>query len=100
MNIIGKDILHSFWENKADTKNSLIAWIQNIENANFKHIFDLKQTFRYADAVCECIAFNIRGNHYRLITRINYETQTVLVLYVLTHQEYDKQDWKKKDCGC
>ena len=100
MNIIGKDLLINFWEEKGETENSLKTWIKIIETSNFKHIFGLKQTFRYADAVYNCVAFNIRGNHYRLITRINYETQTILVLYVLTHQEYDKQNWKDKDCRC
>ncbi|CAN5578119.1 type II toxin-antitoxin system HigB family toxin [soil metagenome] len=90
MNIIGKPILIQFWNENRETENSLKAWIQIVENGTFKHIFDLKQSFRYADAIGNCTAFNIKGNHYRLITQINYETRAVLVLYVLTHGEYDK----------
>lgn len=36
--------------------------------------------------------FNIAGNKYRLITRINYEKQRVFVLHLLTHTEYDHGD--------
>jgi len=40
------------------------------------------------------IIFNIVGNKYQLIARVNYRTQRVFVLYVLTHGQYDKGDWK------
>jgi mRNA interferase HigB len=39
--------------------------------------------------------FNIAGNKYRLIARVNYQTQRVFVLYILTHAEYDQRDWKQ-----
>jgi len=38
--------------------------------------------------------FNIGGNKYRLIARIDYRGQQVFILYILTHKEYDKGDWK------
>jgi mRNA-degrading endonuclease HigB of HigAB toxin-antitoxin module len=39
--------------------------------------------------------FNIGGNDFRLITELFYNDRTVLVRHVLTHAEYDKEDWKK-----
>ena len=39
--------------------------------------------------------FNIGGNKYRLITRIEYERQEVYIRNVLTHAEYDREDWKR-----
>ncbi|PIG93102.1 type II toxin-antitoxin system HigB family toxin [Gloeocapsopsis sp. IPPAS B-1203] len=41
------------------------------------------------------IVFNIGGNKYRLITFIDYTYQKVFIRYILTHSEYDKDDWKK-----
>ena len=38
--------------------------------------------------------FNIAGNTYWLIARINYRTQRVYILHILTHQDYDKGNWK------
>jgi len=38
--------------------------------------------------------FNIRGNHYRLITLIYYPGQTILIRTVLTHRDYGKGMWK------
>ncbi len=39
--------------------------------------------------------FNIAGNKYRLVARINYDYQLVNVRAVLTHQEYDNESWKE-----
>jgi len=38
---------------------------------------------------------NIHGNDYRLIARVNYKTKRVFILYILTHAEYTKGDWKR-----
>ena len=39
-------------------------------------------------------AFNIAGNKYRLVVSLRYEWQTVFVMHVFTHQEYDA--WNKR----
>ncbi len=36
----------------------------------------------------------ISGNNYRLITLIDYKYQKVFVRAVLTHAEYDTDNWK------
>ncbi|MEG3979486.1 type II toxin-antitoxin system HigB family toxin [Microcoleus sp. T3B2] len=38
--------------------------------------------------------FNIKGNNYRLIVSIDYESQLIYIKYILTHAEYDKEKWK------
>ncbi|WP_322745241.1 type II toxin-antitoxin system HigB family toxin [Nostoc sp. LEGE 12447] len=43
-----------------------------------------------AEAVGNFTVFNIKGNNYRLIADIVYETQRIYIKYVLTHAEYDK----------
>jgi mRNA interferase HigB len=39
--------------------------------------------------------FDVGGNKYRLIARVNFEQKLVFVLHVLTHPEYDKGGWNK-----
>ena len=36
------------------------------------------------------IVFNIKGNNYRLIVRINYNYQMIWIRFIGTHAEYDK----------
>jgi mRNA interferase HigB len=40
--------------------------------------------------------FNIRHNRYRLIVRMQFETQRVYIKEFLTHAEYDNGAWKNK----
>ena len=55
---------------------------------------DIRNTWRDTDAVGEYTVFNIKGNKYRLITKINYKSQVVFIKRVLTQAEYDKEQWK------
>jgi mRNA interferase HigB len=38
--------------------------------------------------------FDIRGNHYRIVTGISFSQQTCYIKHVLTHAEYNKGKWK------
>jgi mRNA interferase HigB len=39
--------------------------------------------------------FNIKGNHYRLIVRVEFPRQRLFIKEFLTHAEYNKGAWKK-----
>ena len=43
----------------------------------------------------ERVVFNIKGNDYRLVVAINYYYRILLIIWLGTHQEYDKIDAKK-----
>jgi mRNA interferase HigB len=38
------------------------------------------------------VVFNISGNNYRLVARVNYRAQVVDIRFFGTHSEYDKVD--------
>jgi mRNA interferase HigB len=38
--------------------------------------------------------FNIAGNKYRLIARVNYLSRRIFILHILKHAEYEKGAWK------
>ena len=35
------------------------------------------------------------NSYYVLQVSVNYRTQRVFILHILTHAEYDKGDWKR-----
>jgi len=48
-----------------------------------------------ASIVGDQTVFNIGGNKFRLIARIEYGAKVVFIQYILTHKEYDRGDWKQ-----
>jgi mRNA interferase HigB len=47
------------------------------------------------DIVQNFTVFDIGGNKYRLITYIDYKKNKIFIRNILTHTEYDKEQWKK-----
>lgn len=80
MRIIKRGALEQFWRKHPDAQANLESWYG---------------VYPSADLVGRRTVFNICGNKYRLIARVNYRTQRVFVLYLLTHAEYDKGAWKQ-----
>lgn len=97
MRLLNKNQLVKFWRKHPDVRNWLQTWIDTVEAANWRNITEVRKTYPHADAVGTCTVFNVKGNRYRLITKINYNVQVVAVIDVYTHSEYDKEGWKN-DC--
>ena len=95
MRIIKRSALERFWREHPDAKASLESWYAVVRKADWKSPAELKQVYHNADLVGRRTVFNIAGNKYRLIARVNYQTQRVFVLYISTHTEYDKGTWKQ-----
>jgi mRNA interferase HigB len=94
MRVIKRGALIRFWERHPDARASLESWYGVVRKAVWKTPADMRQVYPSADLVGRRTVFNIAGNKYRLIARVNYETQCVFVLYILTHAEYDRGEWK------
>jgi mRNA interferase HigB len=54
----------------------------------------MKADFASADILAgNRVIFNIRGNRYRLVAQVAYNSGRVNVLWIGTHAEYDKIAW-------
>lgn len=78
-----------------EAEGPLDAWYRTVLRARWRNLAQAKLDFPHANAVGERTVFNIGGNKYRLIARVNYRTQRVFILTILTHAEYDKDVWKR-----
>jgi mRNA interferase HigB len=94
MRIISRRTLLIFCENNPEAYRPLDRWYRVMKSARYQSFSELKQAFRSADVYKEQTIFDIGGNKYRLIAELRYAIQTVYIQCVLTHQDYDKGDWK------
>ncbi|BAY60507.1 hypothetical protein NIES22_05660 [Calothrix brevissima NIES-22] len=95
MHVISRKKLREFCQIHADSCEALDDWFQTASKADWTNLIQVQTIYQKAEAVGNFTVFNIKGNKYRLITSINYEKQVIYIKYVLTHAEYDKDDWKR-----
>ena len=95
MHIISKKKLKEFWQKHPNAELNLQTWYKITKKARWTNFVELRQAFPSADLVQNFTVFNISGNNYRLIVLVDYKYQEVYISYILTHAEYDKQNWKK-----
>lgn len=94
--MIAKKTLREFWGRHTDCKQQLMAWFQEASQGNWKKPGDIKKEYPSASFIQDNrVVFNIKGNHYRLIVKINYDYQMMWIRFVGTHTEYDKIDATK-----
>src|ERR1043166_3116494 len=103
MRVISKARLKRFWQTPGfeDAEAPLRAWYTHVASKDVCwHAWGhLKAEFGTASAVGNCVVFDIGGNKYRLIPRPLFPSQKVFVLRVMTHAEYDRNQWQA-ECGC
>jgi mRNA interferase HigB len=97
MLIITEGRLVEYTRQHPEAASSVFRWAAITRVATWKNLMEVRRVFRHADQVGACVVFNIMGNNYRLITRIDYGLQAVTLKHFLTHAEYDRGKWKK-DC--
>ncbi|RZJ63252.1 MAG: type II toxin-antitoxin system HigB family toxin [Flavobacterium sp.] len=91
MRIISRKTLKEFWENHPDCEQQLTAWFREADKSGWASPADIKQEYPSASILSgNRVVFNIKGNNYRLIVKINYAHQMVWIRFVGTHAEYDK----------
>lgn len=96
MRVISKKILRAFWEKHPDSEQQLKSWFQETSNGEWNSPNEIKIEYPSASILSNNrVVFNIKGNKYRLIVRINYDYKMAWIRFVGTHAAYDKIDANK-----
>jgi mRNA interferase HigB len=95
MPVISQRLLKAFWERHPRSETSLRVWYQVVRHARWSSLGDLQQTYPTADQVERLTVFNIGGNEFRLVARVEYKRREVYVRAVLTHAEYEREECKR-----
>lgn len=93
MQIIALKTLRDFWKAHASAEVALRAWYHEARLADWHSFQDIKNRHPHADVLPgNRVVFNLKGNTFRLVARINYQSGCIFVRFVGTHAEYDKID--------
>jgi mRNA interferase HigB len=91
LRVIAKKILREFWEVHSDCEQQLKSWYRETCTAEWKNPNEIKVEYPSASILNDNrVVFNIKGNNYRLIVKINFEYEMVWIRFIGTHAEYDK----------
>ena len=91
MRIIAKSTLRNFWGHHKDCEEQLKSWYKEAKEAYWQVPRDIKKDYPSASILPDNrVVFNIKGNHYRLVVRINYDYGLLWIRFIGTHAQYDK----------
>lgn len=97
--IIALKRLREYANQYPGTRSSLEHWKKTTLAAKWQNPSDLKRTFSNVDPVRVAsdktvYVFNIERNRHRLIAAIHFNSGMVFVLRIMTHSEYNRNQWK------
>jgi mRNA interferase HigB len=103
MIVIGTDLVESYFADRSGHKGIKAAWSQYqawlgiVSSAQWRHPEDVnasypKASILKASRVVFNIKGNIKGNDFRLVTRIQYQAGVLAIRFFGTHAECDKID--------
>ncbi len=91
MRIIARRTLREFSD--TNTVAVLDAWYHEARKADWKTPNDIEEKYRHASIVGNNrVVFNIAGNKYRLVVRIDYSAGIIFIRFIGTHADCDKID--------
>lgn len=90
MIIIGKPVTEKLKEKHEDVRAAIDALVAEIQLANWTKPSDISQRYSSASFLADNhVILNIKGNKYRLMMQVTYNTQTVWIKEAGTHNEYN-----------
>jgi mRNA interferase HigB len=93
--VISRAAIREFSRKHPDALEPLLHWYCITQRAEWSSPAEVRNDFRHAGFVGKYTVFDIAGNRYRLIATVKYRWRIVYIRSVLTHREYEEEDWKK-----
>jgi mRNA interferase HigB len=99
MIVIGADVVENYLADHAGYKGikaaraQYQAWLEIATCAEWRNPEDVKAAYPKASILkASRVVFNIKGNDYRLVARLQYQAGILAVRFFGTHVEYDEID--------
>lgn len=93
MHIVSIPPLLGFISKHPEAKQSVLAWCDEVKKARWRQPADIKAQYASASILKNRrVVFNLKGNDYRVIVAVAYNTGFTYVKFIGTHAEYDLVD--------
>ena len=99
MIVIGTDAVEVYFARRAGHKgiraarSQYDAWLEIIARADWRNPEDIKRSYPKVSILkAGRVVFNIKGNDYRLVARVQYQAGILAIRFFGTHAEYDDID--------
>ena len=92
MELFNERVIERAMKKHADARGRLQTWRLEMEKGAWNSPAELKSHYSAAASILGKgrVVFNIKGNSYRLVVRINFQMGYIYVRWFGTHAEYDK----------
>ena len=91
MTVVGLEVLSEFTRTHAEVRSQLQAWLAEAEEAQWRVPEDIKRRYRTASFLSgNRVVFNLKGRKYRMVVKVSYQLQIVMVERMGTHAEYSE----------
>ena len=95
MRVISKRPIREFCGLHPESKPAMEDWFSKMEQLTVASFPELRKSFNSVDYVDGYTLFNVGGNKYRIATVIHYDKKRLYIRQVMTHAEYDRNQWRK-----
>ena len=99
MIVMGTVVVESYFADHAGhrgikaARSQYDAWFDVVTRAEWRNPEDVKASYPKASILkAGRVVFNIKGNDYRLIARVQYQASVLMIRFFGTHAEYDEID--------
>ena len=88
--IFSKKTIREYWEKNPEVRPYLETWYETVKDAKWNNPNDIKSFYSTISILKNSrVVFNIRGNKYRIVVKIEYKKQWLFIRFIGSHQEYD-----------
>ena len=95
MRILSRKAIREATAKHSEWGASLNASYKVSRSVDWKDFADVRNSWKNSDVVGRFAVFDISHNRCRLIATIKYEWKMVYIRRILSHAEYDREEWQK-----
>ena len=91
MEVIGQGKLNDYCRNHREITSQISAWLAEAKAASWSVPNDIKDRYGSASFLPNNhVVFNIKGNKFRLDTKVYYQRKIIVIKRLGTHADYSK----------